>query len=149
MIPASLPHRCGAMLYDSLLAFALLLLGTVPFVGVRGGATVEPGNIVYQTCMFLILFCFFTGFWAGYGRTLGMQSWRMTIENASGNTPTLGQASTRFFTAILSWLPLGLGFWWQLLDRDQLAWHDRLSGTRLRYHPKTGTTQTRAGEKAT
>jgi uncharacterized RDD family membrane protein YckC len=45
-------------------------------------------------------------------------------------------ASLRFFAAILSWLPAGLGFWWQLWDKDKLAWHDRLSGTRLRHYPK-------------
>ena len=38
--------------------------------------------------------------------------------------------------AILSWAPLGLGFLWQLWDKDKLAWHDRLSGTRLRHYPK-------------
>ena len=30
-----------------------------------------------------------------------------------------------------SWLALGLGFLWQLWDKDKLAWHDRLSGTHL------------------
>jgi uncharacterized RDD family membrane protein YckC len=134
---SGLLRRFGAIIYDSLMALALLLLGTVPFVGVRGGTTVEPGNLGYQISMLLILFIFFVGFWAGYGRTLGMQSWRLTIENVHGGKPTLRQASTRFFAAIVSWLPFGLGFWWQLWDPENLAWHDRLSGTRLRYHPKT------------
>jgi uncharacterized RDD family membrane protein YckC len=35
----------------------------------------------------------------------------------------------------LSWLPLGLGFFWVLFDRDRRAWHDRLSGTRLVFRP--------------
>ena len=34
-------------------------------------------------------------------------------------------------TALLSWGALGAGFLWILVDRNQLAWHDRLSGTRL------------------
>jgi uncharacterized RDD family membrane protein YckC len=133
---SGLLRRFGAIIYDSLLAFALLLLGTLPFVGARDGATVEPGNTAYQVSMLLILFVFFVGFWAGYGRTLGMQSWRLTIENEHGRRPTVGQAGLRFLAAILSWLPLGLGFWWQLWDADRLTWHDRISGTRLRYHPK-------------
>jgi uncharacterized RDD family membrane protein YckC len=33
-------------------------------------------------------------------------------------------------------LCLGLGFLWVLYDRDKLAWHDRLSGTRLVRLPK-------------
>jgi uncharacterized RDD family membrane protein YckC len=42
----------------------------------------------------------------------------------------------RFLAAIVSWLPFGLGFWWQLWDRDGLTWHDRLSSTRLVHYPK-------------
>ena len=31
----------------------------------------------------------------------------------------------------LSLLAGGLGFWWAWLDRNGLAWHDRVSGTRM------------------
>lgn len=129
-------RRLGAMLYDSLLALALLFLGTLPFIGARGGESVTPGDPIYQLFMFLILFLFYVGFWAGYGRTLGMQSWRLKIETEDGSKPGYLRAAGRFFAAILSWLPAGLGYWWQLWDKDQLTWHDRLSGTRLRYYPK-------------
>lgn len=137
MTNTSLLRRLGAILYDSLLAMALLFLATLPFVGVRGGNSVEPGNFGYQLFMVLILFGFFVIFWTGYGRTLGMQSWRLRIENDAGLRPTYFQSGLRFFAAILSWLPLGLGFLWQLWDAENLTWHDRLSGTRLRYYPKT------------
>jgi uncharacterized RDD family membrane protein YckC len=136
MTNTSLLRRFGAIIYDALLALALLFLGTLPFIGARGGESVDPGNSTYQIFMLLILFVFFVGFWAGYGRTLGMQSWRLKIETELGTRPTYTQAGIRFFAAILSWLPLGLGFFWQLWDKDGLAWHDRLSGTRLRYYPK-------------
>ena len=85
--------------------------------------------------MLLITYLFFVGFWSGYGRTLGMQSWRLRIETPAGGRPGFGAASVRFFAAILSWLPAGLGFWWQLWDKDGLTWHDRLSATRLRHYP--------------
>jgi uncharacterized RDD family membrane protein YckC len=129
-------RRLGAMLYDGLLALALLFLGTLPFIGARDGDSVAPGDGLYQLFMLLILFTFYVGFWAGYGRTLGMQSWRLKIETEDGDKPGYLQASGRFLAAILSWLPAGLGFWWQLWDKDGLTWHDRLSGTRLRYYPK-------------
>lgn len=125
----------GAILYDSLLVLALMFLGTLPFVAVREGESVAPGNLAYQLTMLLVVYLFFIGFWAGYGRTLGLQSWRLRIEAMDGRKPSLWQATLRFFAAILSWLPAGLGFWWQLRDPDRLAWHDRLSGTRLRYYP--------------
>lgn len=133
---AGFGRRLGAMLYDALLAIALLALGTLPFVAVRGGEHVAAGDFWYRLTMLLILYAFFAGFWAGYGRTLGMQSWGMRIETVDGWKPSLRQASLRFITAIVSWLPAGLGYWWQLLDPEQLSWHDRLSGTRLRYYPK-------------
>ncbi len=137
MTSASLSRRLGAIIYDSLLVFALMFLGTLPFVAARGGEPVDPGNVPYQLTMLLIAYLFFTGFWCRYGRTLGLQSWRLRIETFDGGKPGFAQASSRFFAAIVSWLPLGLGFWWALWDQDRLTWHDRWSGTRLRYYPKT------------
>ena len=136
MTNASLGRRFGAIIYDSLLVLALLFLGTLPFIAVRGGEPVDAGDGPYQLTMLLIAFFFFTGFWSRHGRTLGMQSWRLQIETPDGRKPDFAAVSVRFFAAILSWLPAGLGFWWQLWDRDGLAWHDRLSDTRLRYYPK-------------
>jgi uncharacterized RDD family membrane protein YckC len=37
---------------------------------------------------------------------------------------------------LLSWLPLGLGYFWILFDREGRAWHDRLSRTRVVLLPK-------------
>lgn len=137
MKTASLGRRLGAILYDSLLVLALMFLGTLPFVAARGGEPVNPGDVPYQLMMLLILYLFFIGYWCRHGRTLGMQSWRLTVETAHGDKPDIKAATVRFFAAIVSWLPLGLGFWWQLWDKDRLTWHDRWSGTRLVYYPKT------------
>jgi uncharacterized RDD family membrane protein YckC len=133
---AGLGRRLGAALYDGLLVLALMMLGSVPFIALRGFDAVEPGDPAYRLTMLLIAWLFFAVFWSRYGRTLGLQSWRLRIETAGGARPSFAMASLRFFTAILSWLPAGLGFWWQLWDKDKLAWHDRLSGTRLRHYPK-------------
>ena len=65
-----------------------------------------------------------------------MQTWRLQLETVAGDRPGIMVASIRLAAAILSWLPLGLGFWWQLWDPEGLTWHDRVSGTRLRYYPK-------------
>ena len=134
---ASLLRRLAAMLYDSLLILAILFIGTIPFIAARGGEPVDPGNLAYRLTMVALAYLFFVGFWSRYGRTLGMQSWRLRIEAFDGTRPTFAQCNKRFFAAVLSWLPLGLGFWWQLLDSDGLSWHDHLSGTRLRFYPKT------------
>ncbi len=134
---ASLIRRFGAILYDTLLVVALLFLASVPFVAVRGGNIVEPDdNLFYQFCMLLVIYLFFAGFWTRRGRTLGMQSWGLQLQTDDGGVPSISTASLRFVVALLSWLPLGLGFAWQLWDRDGLTWHDRLSHTRLVYYPK-------------
>ena len=130
-------RRIAAMLYDALLIGALLFLATIPFIAARGGEPVERGdNIVYQVTLLIVIYAFFVGFWSGPGRTLGMQSWRLQLENDQGEVPTVAQASLRLFASLLSWLPLGLGFLWQLWDSENLTWHDRISHTRLVHYPR-------------
>jgi uncharacterized RDD family membrane protein YckC len=133
---ASLARRLAAILYDSLLILALLFLATLPFVAMRDGEPVDPGYLPHQLVLLGVTWLFLAGFWSSSGRTLGMQAWRLRVEDDNGNAPDLAAATVRFFAAILSWLPLGLGFLWQLWDKDKLTWHDRLSGTRLVYYRK-------------
>jgi len=124
----------AAILYDAFLVIALLFLATIPFVAARGGEPVEIGdNILYRVVLVLVVYGFFVGFWAKSGRTLGMQSWGLQLQGREDEVPSFGRASIRFFAALLSWAPAGLGFLWQLWDKDKLTWHDRISGTRLVY----------------
>lgn len=126
----------GAILYDTLLVAAVLFLVTIPFIALRGGEAVEPSDFLYQLSLLVVTYAFFVGFWTSKGRTLGMQSWGLQLEGKDQRRATLGQATIRFFAAILSWAVAGLGFLWQLWDKDKLTWHDRLSGTRLVHYPK-------------
>ncbi len=135
-IPTGLMRRFAAMLYDALLVTALLFLATIPFIAARNFEAVEPGNPAYQLGLFIVIYVFFVGFWTTKGRTLGMQSWGLQLEDASGRVPGPGKASLRFFAAIVSAVAFGAGFLWQLVDKDRLTWHDRLSGTRLVYYPR-------------
>lgn len=132
-------RRLAAIAYDALLIAALLFLATIPFIALRHGEAVEIGdNALYRVVLVLVIYAFFAGFWSGPGRTLGMQSWGLQLETMDGKRPTLAVASIRFLAALLSWAPAGLGFLWQLWDREHLAWHDRISGTRIVYYPKPG-----------
>jgi len=131
-------RRFAAIAYDALLVAALLFLATIPFIALRGGESVEPETLSYQVTVLAVVYAFFVGFWSSKGRTLGMQSWRLQLEDANGRMPGVAQCSIRFAVAMLSWGALGAGFLWQLVDRDALTWHDRASGTRLRHYPKPG-----------
>ncbi len=125
------------MLYDSLLVLALLFLATIPFVAIRGGEPVEIGdNLAYRAVLVAVVFVFFVGFWSYSGRTLGMQSWGLRLETMDGQAPSVATASLRFVAALISLAPFGLGFFWQLVDKDGLAWHDRISKTRLVHYPR-------------
>ena len=129
-------RRVAAMLYDALLIGALLFLATIPFIALRGGEPVERGdNLLYQVTLVIVVYGFFVGFWSRSGRTLGMQSWRLQLQTRDGQVPSFGRASVRFLASIISWIPLGLGFLWQLWDPERLTWHDRISGTRIVHYP--------------
>ena len=136
--PTGLLRRLAAMLYDSLLVLALLVLVTVPFYFAAGGgeADIYNDNPLHQAMWIVVPFVFFVGFWSTKGRTLGMQSWGLQLEDEQGRIPGAGQASIRFVAACISIACLGLGFVWQLVDRERLTWHDRLSKTRLMHYPR-------------
>lgn len=137
MQPAGLGRRIASILYDALLVLALLFLTTIPFIAANGGEPVEPSSdVYYQFALLAVVFAFFVGFWTRSGRTLGMQSWGLQLETPDGTRPSIGANTLRFFAALLSWVPAGLGFFWQLWDRDKLTWHDRISKTRLVHYPK-------------
>ena len=137
---ATLIRRIAAMLYDSLLVFACLVMLAIISTAYLDGESVYSGGAIYvfayNIIRFFIIFLFFVLYWSRGGRTLGMQSWRLQLETMDGEKASLGAATIRFFAALLSWAPAGLGFLWSLWDKDRLAWHDRISKTHLVYYPK-------------
>jgi uncharacterized RDD family membrane protein YckC len=138
--PPGFLRRLGAMFYDGLLLLALLMMLSYPYVWLTGGA--KPGLLVktlYQLYLLAICFFYYTGFWVRGGQTLGLRTWHMKLARHNGGPITWAIAFERFAWAWLSLLCLGLGFLWVLYDRDKLAWHDRLSGTKLIQLPKRQT----------
>lgn len=143
--PCGLRRRIAAILYDTLLMSSLWFLASIPFVTILGeykNWQSSSMGTVHQLTLFLVAYVFLVGFWTAKGRTLGMQSWGLQLETEDGSVPGKGAATVRFLAACLSWAVFGLGFLWQLWDRDRLTWHDRLSKTRLIYHPRQSQSQT-------
>jgi uncharacterized RDD family membrane protein YckC len=128
--------RLGAMLYDALLLVALYMGLTFAMLPLTGGEAITPQTHpvlehLYRLALLAITAGFFGLSWTRRGQTLGMQSWRLKLVREDGALPRWRDAMLRLAAAALSWLPLGLGFLWILVDTQGRAWHDRLSRTRV------------------
>lgn len=145
---AGLIRRFAAMFYDFLLCIALLIVVTFIYklilMGFYGQEQLKQmsdagaldGDPILSTILFMCLFAFFSKFWTHTGQTLGMQVWGIRIQNADGSAISLWQALLRFIVAIASWLCLGLGYFWVLIDKNKRTWHEIYSETRTVQLPK-------------
>lgn len=124
-----LGRRLAALIYDALLLFGLCFAATVVLLPLTGGRAIAPNNHLYTAYLTAVCFLFYGWCWTHSGQTLGMQAWKIKVQRRDGARMTWLRALLRFCAAFVSWLPLGLGYWWLLVDRDGLTWHDRLSGT--------------------
>lgn len=127
----TLTRRLGAILYDLLLLISLLLVLSTLFVIVFRLTPENPFFIIYQAFIFIISFFFYTWFWVHGGQTLGMKTWKIKITCADGTNVSWKKATIRYFIAIVSLMPLGLGFIWSVIDMKNRTWHDIASYTQL------------------
>jgi uncharacterized RDD family membrane protein YckC len=134
--PAGLFRRLAAGIYDALLVTALWMLTTLCVLAFRGGEPINSGNLLYQLSLLATAVVFFVGFWMHGGQTLGMRAWRIRVERRSGEVIDWKTGLIRFAAGILSIIPLGLGLLWLIVDPQRLAWHDRISKTRVVLMPK-------------
>ncbi|MBS3802969.1 MAG: RDD family protein [Oleiphilaceae bacterium] len=146
--PASLLKRLLAMLYDGLICIAVLLVITWAYTLLAAWtigfdqyqALAEGGKLNTDPLLTLVLlvslYLFFGYFWTRSGQTLGMQVWRIRVENNNGTSISWLQALLRFMMSWVSWLAAGLGYWWMLFDPQRATWHDRFSESRVVSVPK-------------
>ncbi|MGI9229455.1 MAG: RDD family protein [Gammaproteobacteria bacterium] len=128
-----LGRRLLAILYDSCLLLATLLIATAALLPVTGGQAIASGNPLYSLYLLLLSYVYFIWQWHKGGQTLGMRAWRIRLGSETGGQAGWGTLSLRFCYALLSWLLLGGGFWCALADRQHRTLHDRLSGTHLHH----------------
>ena len=125
---AGLLRRLGAMLYDGLLLAGVMIVAAIPLPFFQSAADGSSWvRTLIQIYLVLVCFLFFGWFWTHGGQTLGMRAWRLQLRRIDGKNLAWSTAVVRFAGALLSWLALGLGFFWVALDSQNRAWHDRLS----------------------
>jgi uncharacterized RDD family membrane protein YckC len=139
--PAGLLRRLGAMLYDALLVLALLMVVTALLLPLTGGEAIALHRhpvleYAYRLVLLAVVVGFNGLFWTRSGQTLGMASWRLRVEREDGRLLGWRDVLRRLAWAVVSLLPLGLGYLWVLFDPQSRAWHDRLSRTRVIVLPK-------------
>ncbi|MGV6826224.1 MAG: RDD family protein [bacterium] len=134
----------ASLFYDSVLVIGLVLLVFtvlyIPLEQVTGNTSLNDNPLGIVIAIQLALVAtppfFHVWFWVHGGQTLGMKTWRLKLVTEEGQPVSTGAALVRYFSAVLSWLPLGLGFFWILIDKENRSWHDKLSGTKLLLLPK-------------
>lgn len=146
---APLLRRLVAMLYDTLICAALMMVTTGLYMTIsasivgtenyskmaESGSTI--GDPLLSSILFVTLYCFFGYFWTRTGQTLGMQVWHIRIQNENGTSISWLQALLRFMMAIISLFGFGLGYLWMLVDKEQKTWQDRFSESMVVRIPKT------------
>ncbi len=64
------------------------------------------------------------------GQTVGKRGMGIRVYDLRGRGPIgFGRGVGRYFARILSALPLLLGYFWMLWDKESQTWHDKLVGT--------------------
>lgn len=129
--PCGLLRRLAAIVYDSMVVIALMMLATMLAMPAGLGGRTAMKDPVYTTYLLAVWFLYLAWCWRKGGMTVGMRAWRIRIEDLNGHRPGWGKSALRFLVSLLSAALAGMGFLWSLFDRSKRTWHDIVSGTRL------------------
>jgi len=123
----SLLSRVWAMIYDVLLVFSLIFT-----IGLLASPIIEKiGSLFFYTITLPAIYLYFILSWTKGRQTIGMKALKFQIVQNNGESITHKQALIRLVLAMISFAAIGLGFVYQLFNKDNLAWHDKYSNTRL------------------
>ena len=134
MQPAGFLKRILALVYDSLLIGAIVLVLSLLLVFVNSGYP-ESGSFVSFIQFFILVFAgpiFYSYFWiANKGQTTGMQAWKIqlvTIDETELNIKISKSCESEYPA---SFACFGMGYLWILYDKDNLSWSDILTKTKV------------------
>lgn len=146
-------RRLISMVYETLLAFAVLFLPFLIFEFIVQARHTPALEHTRQALLFLVLGAYFIHQWSREGQTLAMRTWRLKVVRPGHAHLSLQTAAVRY---LLSWMwilpalivsavlhlekwqalgAIGVGILaWAMtafFDADRQFLHDKLTGTRL------------------
>jgi len=127
----SLPRRLLAMLYDSLVLLALLIVASaiaLPFGNVE---KIAFRDFWFTLWLVFVCFAYLAGCWRYGGMTMGMRAWRIKLVSGNDRAVTWPRILLRFIVACVSVGALGAGVLWALVDSHNRTWHDLAARTLL------------------
>jgi uncharacterized RDD family membrane protein YckC len=131
--------RLLALAIDAGIVYGSLLLITAAIaalISVFAQGDEHAGTVVLAvgaTTWFLIAVVYLVVFWSGAGRTPGMSFVAIRMLSEKGKPVRPGQAFRRVIWLGISALPLLLGFWGILFERERRGWPDRRAHTVVCY----------------
>jgi uncharacterized RDD family membrane protein YckC len=119
MVRASFGKRFLAALLDGIIVG---VVGSI-FLKIAGA---QAGQAI-STAIGLAYYIYFEG---GQGATPGKKALGLKVISTSGTTPIgYGSAAVRYVGRLVSAIPLLLGYFWMLWDKDKQTWHDKMAST--------------------
>jgi uncharacterized RDD family membrane protein YckC len=79
-----------------------------------------------QWTIYAVYYCYFP---SSFGQTPGKMMKGLVVLDDSGRLPSLRKSMGRWIGYLLSFLPLGVGFWVHSIPKNRRTWHDQLAGT--------------------
>jgi len=124
----SLLRRIGSISYDFFLVFSFVFFisGIVILINDKKPIT---SNFFFFLVTLPVIFAYFSVSWVRGKQTLGMRAWKFEIIQKNGGNITYKQSFVRFILAVISLA--GIGFIFQLLNKNRLPIHDYYSKTYL------------------
>lgn len=122
---ASLARRLAAAGYDGFLLFAVLFTAGALYAWVQGlvipmeTTQFNTGDVthelepiaegwLYNSYLLCVITLFYSGFWCKKGQTLGMQAWRIKLQNSHGDIISFKTAVIRVVVALVTLGPIGM-----------------------------------------
>ncbi|MFL2705634.1 MAG: RDD family protein [Gammaproteobacteria bacterium] len=134
MNSAGFLKRVLALIYDSLLIAAIIIVASLLLVFINGEYP-KPGTLL-SVIQFLISILvgplFYSYFWlTNDGQTTGMQAWKIKLVSSNESKLNMKQTYLRCLISVISFLFIGIGYFWILFNKNNLSWSDIATKTRV------------------